>query len=232
MSDAPAARTSLRTAWGAFTGRIDALPERDRRVLLVGVLSLLLAAELLLVQPIGARRAAIVAAATEQADETLAERERTEQARAEARNELDARAAKVERDLQRLGAEGPQGEPLALLLRRVLARHGVAVVALRDLDVIEVAADQPDTRAATEAPSDIAAAAAPGGEPPRTLFRHRLELTLGGDAAALIQAVDALDRQARPLRIERVRLVAVHASATQAVVTLTVLGTQRTWLAI
>lgn len=223
MSEPTTPGMRLRAAWVALTGRIDALPDRDRHVLLVGTLALVLAADLLLVQPMSARRTAVLAAATAQADETQAELDRTEQARAEARNELDARAAQVERDLQRLGAERPQGEPLALLLRRVLARHGVAVVALRDLDVVEVDAAQPAA----------AAASAPADERPRTLFRHRLELTLGGDAAALIQAVEALDRQARPLRIERVRLAARAGSAApQAVITLTVLGTERTWMSI
>lgn len=214
----------LGAAWAALGGHIDALPDRDRHLLLVGALAVLVAADLMLVQPLGAKRKAVVAAAAEQIASTQAEHDRVAQELAQSRHQLDAQARRLDAELQRLGAERPDGEPLARLLRRVLARQGVAVVSLRDLDVVEVEAGGSATAASTPE----------GAEHTRLLFKHRLELTLDGQAAALVAAVAALDQHARPLRIERVRLVAQAGPATtqQAVITLAVLGTDRTWLAI
>jgi hypothetical protein len=211
----------LAASWAAATARIDALSDRDRHVLLLGALAVLVASELFWVQPMGTKRQAVMAAAGEQAASAATERARAEQALAKARSELDARAARLDNELQRLGAERATGEPLSQLLRRVLARHGVAIVALRSLEVLEV-----DAGAGAAAP-------APATERTRLLFKHRLELTLGADAAALVAAVGTLDRDARPLRIERVRLLASESAGTpQAVITLAVLGTRRTWLSI
>lgn len=211
----------LGAAWAKLTQRIDALPDRERHVLLLGAVAVLVAADWLWVQPMGAKRQAVAAAVVEQVDNAAAEQARAEQALAQARSELDSKAARLEGELERLGAERATGEPLARLLRRVLARPGVDIVALRDLEVVEIDA------------TASAAASAPLPERSRVLFKHRLELTLGGDAHALIAAVGALDREARPLRIERVRLLAREGSTTpQAVITLAVLGTQRSWMSI
>jgi hypothetical protein len=220
MSDTMPSR--LGASWSALMQRIDALPDRERHVLLIGAIAVLVAADWLWVQPLGTKRHAVLAAVTEQADSAAAERASAEQAAAQARNELDAKAARLERELQQLGAERSGGEPLARLLRRVLARHGVDIVALRDLEVVAIDA------------SAAAAASAPATtERTRVLFKHRLELTLAGDAHRLVAALAALDVDARPLRIEGVRLlVREGASVPQAVITLAVLGTERTWLSI
>ncbi len=210
----------LRAAWSALTRRIDALSDRDRQVLLLGIVATLVAADWLLVQPLGARRQMVIAAMTEQADSAAAEQARIEQATARERSELNAKVARLQRELQQFGAERDSGEPLARLLPRVLARHGVDIVALRDLEVV---------------PIDAAAAASAPAEPERAqvLFKHRFELTLSGNAHRLVSALAALDTQARPLRIERVRLqVPEGASDPQAVITLAVLGTERTWMSI
>lgn len=211
----------LGAAWLALTQRIDTLPDRERHVLLLGTAAVLLAADLLWVQPMGAKRQAVLAAVIEQADGAAAERERADQALDQARSALNAQAARLDAELVRLGAERAGGEPLSRLLRRVLVRHGVDIVALRGLEVVEI-----DAAAAV-------AASAPEATASRLLFKHRLELTLGGDARALVAAVGALDRDARPLRIERVRLLAREGSATpHAVITLAVLSTERTWMSI
>jgi hypothetical protein len=207
-------------AWTALTLRIDALPDRERHVLLLGAIAVLVAADLMWVQPMGVKRQSVAAAVIEQADSAAAERASAEQALAQARGELDSKATRLEGELERLGAERITGEPLSRLLRRVLARQGVDIVALRDLEVVEIDAA-------------AAAASAPVLEHSRVLFKHRLELTLGGDAQALIAAVGTLDRDARPLRIERVRMLTREGSTTpQAVITLAVLGTQRSWMSI
>jgi type II secretory pathway component PulM len=211
----------LGAAWSALTQRIDALPDRERHALLLGAIAVLVAADWLFVQPLGTKRSVVLTAVTEQVDSAAAERANAEQAAAQARSELDAKATRLERELQQLGAERSGGELLARLLRRVLARHGVDIVALRDLEVVEIDA----TAAAASAPAATDRA--------RVLFKHRLELTLSGDAHRLVAALAALDGDARPLRIERVRmLVAEGASTPQAVITLAVLGTERTWMQI
>ena len=218
----------LTAAWRAACARVDALPVRDRHVALAGVLAVAVAADLFWVQPLSGKRSAVVTAIAEQAQSAAAERAAAEQALAQAKRELDERAKRLDSDLQRLGAERSSGEPLAHVLRRVLTNHGVRVVALRDLEVIEVDATNP---AAATTPAAPAVAAA--NERTRTLFKHRLELTVSGDARALLAAIAAIDRDARPLRIERVRLAAVESSVMpQASITLAVLGTQRNWLSI
>jgi hypothetical protein len=229
MNGAPMGR--LVATWSALTQRIDALPDRERYVLLLGALAVLAAADVLIVQPLGTKRATVLAAVAEQADSAAAERAQAEQAAAQARSELDARAARLQRELQQLGAERESGEPLARLLRRVLARQGVDIVALRDLDVVEIDA----AVAAASAPSAASAPDAAPAKPERTgvLFKHRLELTLAGDAQQLVAALAALDAGARPLRIERVRmLMREGASQPHAVITLAVLGTERIWISI
>jgi hypothetical protein len=215
-----ASSSRLGAAWAALTLRIDALPDRERHVLLLGAIAVLVAADLMWVQPMGVKRQAVVAAVIEQADSAAAERAHAEQALARARSELDSKSIRLEGELERLGAERATGEPLSRLLRRVLARQGVDIVALRDLEVVEIDAA-------------AAAASAPVLDRSRVLFKHRLELTLGGNADALVAAVGALDRDARPLRIERVRLLTREGTTTpQAVITLAVLGTQRSWMSL
>jgi hypothetical protein len=212
----------LGAAWSALTQRIDALPDRERHALLLGAIAVLVAADWLFVQPLGTKRNVVLAAVTEQADSTASERANADQAAAQARSELDAKAARLERELQQLGAERAGGEPVARLLRRVLARHGVDIVALRDLEVVEIDAT---AAAAASAPAET--------ERARVLFKHRLELTLSGDAQRLVAALAALDGDARPLRIERVRMLLPDGASTpQAVITLAVLGTERTWMQI
>jgi hypothetical protein len=219
------AANRLSVAWASCTARLDALPDRDRHMLLIGVLAVLVAADLMLVQPVSVKRQAVLAAADEQARSAQIETERAAQALAQSRNELDAQAAQLDAELRRLGTERPDGEPLARLLRRVLARRDVSVVSLRNLDVVEVDFGGSST---------AEAASAPDGERGRRLYMHRLELTLGGRADTLVAAVAALDRHAKPLRIERVRLLAAQEPEIRqrAVLTLAVLGTERTWLAL
>lgn len=203
-----------------------ALPERDRAVLLVAGLVLAAAADGFLVWPMHQQRDGIVAAAVE---ETQAASDASAQATSE-RQQIDtalqARAQALQADLARLGMNHPQGQPLGELVAQALRPQAVRVASLRELDVEEMQALPARAAEPTTNPDVPDAAAAP------VLYRHRFELRLSGDVPALLAAATALEQQARPLRIERMRLASADGVAVELTLTLAVLGTERVWLAL
>ena len=213
---------AIRTAFAAAIARIDALPGRERLALFGALLAVLVAAELLLVEPVHNRRQQVENATVEQAQRVADEQTQAEQARIDRQNQLEAQLERIDSDLSRLGAGTSSGQSLSFLLTQALARQDVRIVSLREHAVEAIQ------------PAASAEPALDGSMPPPAvaLFKHRFELTLAAPPAALIDALRTLDQSARPLRIERARLSGRDEGSVQLTVTLVVIGTERAWLAI
>ena len=234
--------TVLRDSTRPWLARLDAIPERDRYAMLAAGLALVGALELMAVQPMRDKREAIQLAATTEAQGVSDAAAASEADQATQAADVTARLAKVDAELAALGVgagagagsgagvggRGARGESLSFLLSRTLQRQAVNVVSLRALGVQELNLAVP-ADAATTAGTVIADAAAPS----KAMYRHRYELTLGGEIAQLTASVAALEHGLLPLRIERVRLASTGSdNAVQATVTLVTIGLERTWLSL
>ena len=242
--------TVLRDNTRPWLARLDAIPERDRYAMLAAGLALVGALELMAVQPMRDKREAIQLAATTEAQGVSEAAAASEADQATQAADVTARLAKVDAELAALGVgagagagsgagvgvgvgvggRGARGESLSFLLSRTLQRQAVNVVSLRALGVQElnlaVPADAAGTGVTGTVISDAAAAS-------KAMYRHRYELTLGGEIAQLTASVAALEHGLLPLRIERVRLASTGSdNAVQATVTLVTIGLERTWLSL
>ena len=217
---------------------LEAIPERDRYAMLAAGLALVGALELMGVQPMRDKREAIQRAATAEAQSVSDAAAATAADQATQAADVTARLAKVEAELAALGVgagsgvgvgeKGARGDSLSFLLSRTLQRQAVNVVSLRALGVQELNLAVPTDVAATAGTVVADAAAAP-----KAMYRHRYELTLGGEIAQLTASVAALEHGILPLRIERVRLASNGIdNAVQATVTLVTIGLERTWLSL
>ena len=232
---------------------LEAMRQRDRLALTAALLSLIVGLDLLVVLPVHDKRLAIQAAQRDSADNEEATRSSRLVEREAQLVDLRARQARVTKALAAFGASGKPAESLRFLLSRTLQTLPVAVLSLRALGVEEVevtpggaqaasaANDSASASASATATATAAAAAAAAAaetasvDPsatgaPTVLYRHRYELHVGGELPVLLTALEALESNARPLRIERVRLQADAAGALQAQVVLMTLGSERTWL--
>jgi hypothetical protein len=210
--------------------KLDALSRRDRMSLLLGLIALAIGVEYLFVQPTGTKRqrveAALHADSTSQADAQS-------HAAAETAAQLAAtqtRGRELQAKLTALGLKGGTSsagrEPLAQFLARSLRQQGVVLVSTRGLPVEPI-----NVAAAGDEPAAPAAAASAADAP--ALFRHRTELTLEGSVGGLTDAIDRIERELAPLRIERVRLAPRgSAGGVQATLVLTTINQERTWLAL
>ena len=219
---------------------LEAIPERDRYAMLAAGLALVGALELMGVQPMRDKREAIQRAATAEAQSVSDAAAATAADQATQAADVTARLAKVEAELAALGVgagsgvgvgeKGARGDSLSFLLSRTLQRQAVNVVSLRALGVQELNLAVPADAAGTGVAGTVIADAAAA---PKAMYRHRYELTLGGDIAQLTASVAALEHGILPLRIERVRLAANGSdNAVQATVTLVTIGLERTWLSL
>ena len=223
---------------------LEAIPERDRYAMLAAGLALVGALELMGVQPMRDKREAIQRAAIAEAQSVSDAAAATAADQATQAADVTARLAKVEAELAALGVgagagvgvgvgagvgeKGARGDSLSFLLSRTLQRQAVNVVSLRALGVQELNLAVPTDVAATAGTVVADAAAAP-----KAMYRHRYELTLGGEIAQLTASVAALEHGILPLRIERVRLASNGIdNAVQATVTLVTIGLERTWLSL
>lgn len=200
---------------------------RDRWLLIAAMLALLAGLEMGVVLPLREKRLSIDAALlNSEADQQqqLAQREAAVQERD---NALQRRIDNVAAALAAVGAAAAPRESLRFLLSRTLQGLPVQVSSLRALAGEEIVIEQ--AAAADAVPAQAAASAA---QPPPPLFRHRYELQVSGALPELLAALQALEVNVRPLRVERVRLSADAHGALQAHITLLTLGTERTWLAL
>jgi hypothetical protein len=213
--------------------KLDALSRRDRMSLLLGFIALAAGIEFMFVQPADVKRQRIEESLhADTASQSMA------QARAAAETAAQLAATQTRgRELQaRLAALGVKGgttragrEPLAQFLSRSLRQQGVVLVSTRGLPVETV-----NTGAANDVAVAVAVpASAASAADAAALFRHRTELTLEGSVAGLTEAIDRIERELAPLRIERVRLAPRgSAGAVQATLVLTTINQERTWLAL
>jgi len=225
---------ALRQAWQRHAARYNALPRRERLALLGTGLALAAAAEFLLVQPMVARAALIKAAVQEQAQAAADEQARQHSAHAAALAALQGRLEQQQRALQALGHGAGGSQRLGPWLQHSLAPLGVRLDGLREL-ASEAVGDAVGDASAPAAPVELQAAsdatdAGAAAAPP--VWRHRVELTLGGSSAALIEAVRSLDRRLAPARIESVRLAGPSDAAVQAVIVLVHTSQEPTWLVL
>lgn len=231
MKHTAAARVDLHALFAHITARplaaLEKLRSRDRLLLGGAMLALLAGLELLVVMPMRDKRLAIDAAlSTSESDQQqlLAQRE---QALRERDDALQRRSDSVAASLAAVGATAAPRESLRFLLSRTLQGLPVQVTSLRALAGEEIVVEQ---GAPTDGVPPDAAASAPQAPPP--LFRHRYELQVSGALPEMLAALQALEVNARPLRVERVRLSADAQGALQARITLLSLGSERTWLAL
>lgn len=201
--------------------RIDTLSRRDRLALTLGLLATALGLELLVLQPMQMRRLQIMAtvqAAASAQHTVLAQAAEAQQAQQTAVKDELGRQAQA---LAALGLQTSSRDTLASFLSRSLAGAPVRLTALKDLPVQPIALP-------SEAPST------PGAAPAATLYRHRVELQMEGPLTALTQAVDGLERNVLPLRIEQVRLASRddQGQTLLATVVMTVVNEERTWLTL
>lgn len=215
-------RARLARALARPRAALEALPTRERMLVAMALLALAVGGELMLVQPQRDKRVAIEAALHTSAADRLAAQTQAEQQLRERDDDLQRRRASVDAALARDGVAAAPRESLGFLLSRTLQSLPVRVLALNALASEELSLRGESAEAASAEP-------APSTPP---LFRHRYELRVAGEPAQLIAAVQALDSAARPLRIERVKLVGDAHGQVQAHVTLMILGAQRTWLAL
>ncbi len=219
--------------------RIEAMPQRDRVALLACGIAVVAGAEFMLLGPMAAKRALVAAAgdqeiqaAREAAAKTLADQQ--EQLLA-----LQARAKALETELSDSGVTKAQGETVSALLGRALQSSAVKTVSLRSLPSEALKQDESAAAPAAAAAGTEGAAhgapAAHGGAPEsataaRPLYRHRYELVLSGEPAALSASAALLETGLAPLRIERVRMAADARAAAQLIVTFGLIGAERSWL--
>ena len=217
-----ALRERARVAWRAHAAKFNALPARERAAVLLAGLALAAGLEFLFVQPMIARAEFVAASVQEQAQAAEAERMRAASERASLHDGLQQQLREQQQALQALGQGEAGSERLGPWLQRNLAGHGVRVVALREL-----ASEALPTITASDGGDAAAADATPPAGP--GLARHRVELTLEGSAAALIESVRALDARARPARIERVQLTGNDDTAVRALIVLVLTSQEPSW---
>ena len=222
--------------------KLEAIPARDRVALVLCALAMVIGAELMVLGPMASKRAAIASAGDQESKAAAQTAALEAQSQLDQLQALKARAAQVEAENKDQGIAKAQGEPVAALLARALHSRGVNTVSLRSLGSEALANDAPgsgaDPAAAEAAPHAATAAAAgaahpgavPAPAPARTLYKHRYELILAGDAPALSASAGALETGLAPLRIERVRMLPGKSDALQLVVTFGLIGTERSWL--
>ena len=229
----------LQTVLQPVLVKLDAVPSRDRVALLLCTVAVVCGMEWMVLAPMANKRAAVASAGAQEAKAAADAASQQAQAQLDELTALKARATQAERDSTEQGVSPVLSEPVAALLQRALRNHGAKTVSLRSLGAeeltLETAATTADAAAAQPTHSGAAAgaatgASAPGAMPTRSLYRHRYELVLSGDARALSASAGALESSLAPLRIERARLVAAQADSLNLVLTFGLIGPERSWL--
>lgn len=230
----------LRAAVRQRYARLEAVPQRERLALAGALVALCFGVDQMLAMPARAKRLNIEHALQASADE-LEQARLARLAERQARDDsLTLRQRKVATELTQVGAKAAPRESLRFLLNSTLQGLPVTVTLLRALPGEEVtitSADTPEPAAAAAAAPAVAAtasapadASAPANN--RVLYRHRYELQLQAELAPLLRAVEMLENEVRPLRLERVQLRSTAQGELQANVTLITLGVERSWLSL
>jgi type II secretory pathway component PulM len=211
--------------------RIDKLNPRDRMALAGGIVAAMVGIEMMIVMPMKTKRVAIEQAVlAESASQSEAQQAAVTE-RVSRLADLRKRGDEVDAKLASLGLKSTQRDSLSTFLARALQDQGVKLTSLRGMPIEHVTIAPTDASADVTPP--VSADAAAGKATPNLLFRHRAELKLEGPLPGVLRAVDMLERELAPLRIERVLLGSTSsAGAARALVVLTTISQERTWLVL
>jgi hypothetical protein len=207
---------------------LDRLGERDRAAVLAALIAVVIGLDMLVVMPLNTQRKAMlegIAATTQSNQQALAD---AQQQRQEQALSLDRRQAQVDKDLESFGLNNSLKDSLSFMLSRTLHNQAVTTQGLRALQVEEIKLDEP-------ANPEVAEAAAPLDAIPEhhpSLYRHRYELVLHSEPKNIGPALDALENDSRPLRVESVHLQALPSGTVEMTVMLVTIGLEKTWLAL
>jgi len=218
----------MAAAIAPLKARYERLNARERASLASAAIALILGVELLAVTPIRDKRNAVSQALSASARSEIEARTAAATARRARQEDIEHRLQHVQQDLANYGINGPMKDSLSFLLSRTLEGQRALVVSLRTLTsstvpIIEAPADP----AAAAAAAATAASSAPEE---RQLYQHRYELKLEGALQDLTPAIDALQNNARPLRVESMRIAAHADGVLEATVVLVTMGTEKAWL--
>ena len=209
-------------------GLLDHLSQRDRAAVLAALIAVIFGLDMWVVMPIHDQRITIEKALTvtqQAAQQAKVDATLQQQATTAA---LQQRRIKVTQDLASFGLNNTLKDSLTFLLSRTLQGHEATVLSLQATEVEQVALDLSATQAA----------ATPGQAVPTTaqqataLYRHQYELRLQTDLPSLPAILNALERDSKPLRVERVLLRALPSGLMEMTVTLVTIGLEKTWLAL
>ncbi len=209
-------------------GLLDKLSQRDRGAVLAALVAVIFGLDMLVVMPMRDQRTAVEKAVevTRQAEQQAQLDAATQQQVSTAA--LQQRRAKVTQDLATFGLDNTLKDSLTFLLSRTLQGHDVTIQSLKALDV-----EQVELEGSTQAAQDTSAqAVAVSNTRPPALYRHRYELQLQTDLKDLPATLNALEKDSRPLRVERVQLHALPSGAIGLTVMLVTIGLEKTWLAL
>lgn len=209
-------------------GLLDKLSQRDRGAVLAALVAVIFGLDMLVVMPMRDQRTAVEKAVevTRQAEQQAQLDAATQQQVSTAA--LQQRRAKVTQDLATFGLDNTLKDSLTFLLSRTLQGSDVTIQSLKALDVEQVELEVP-TQAAQD--TSTQAVAVSSTRPP-ALYRHRYELQLQTDLKDLPATLNALEKDSRPLRVERVQLQALPSGAIGLNVMLVTIGLEKTWLAL
>lgn len=216
----------------ATVARIDALPHRERLALACAMLALAIGVQSLWIAPTRAKRVAIAESSAESERSRSEAEEAAAADRAAAFEALLKRNGELETKLAALGLKASQREPVGAFVTRSLHGEGVRLAGLTAMPVEEIAIADPLLAANDSAAVDTA------GAPPvpttrAPLYRHRTELRLEGPVKNVVRAIEQIERDLVPLRVERIRLSpAGNSGDVQASLVLTTISEERTWLAL
>lgn len=213
--------------------RIDKLNPRDRIALAAGLMAALVGIEAMIVMPMKAKRQAIEQSVLAESSSQSDAQQAAFAERASRLTGLRKSGDELETKLASLGLQRTQRDSLSAFLMRALRDHGVALTGLRGMAVESLPISPVEGAQPADAAPSVAVGSTSEAAPSVTLFRHRAELKLEGQLPGLLRAVDMLERDLAPLRIERVLLASASvAGGASALVVLTTISQERTWLVL
>lgn len=230
----------MKVRWQALLARIDALPTRERLLLMLALLgAVAFAFHWILLQPVMVQNRQLVQRAESQAQalqeiqrriETLARGEiaAPDRASRERLSALQQELASLEASLRERQSHLVPPERIARLLREVLERNrGLQLVSLVTLPPVDLA--DPGVAQGAENPLHLQSQ---GGGNPQRLYRHGVEISVQGRYPDLLRYVAELERLPWRMYWARLQLAVDKYPVSTLTVTVYTLSMERTWLVI
>ena len=192
----------MKETWKKYAARIDAMPPRERIMIFIAVLAILLfMLDTLLIGPMGARHAALATQLQQQRGElqtlqqqihsveTQTDPDAANRAR---RDSLNQQITAANNELKNMQQDLVPAQKMNALLQDVLSRNPrLQLVAMHTLPVTALVGKQPD--APTNAPSTNAPPANPALAQDN-IFKHGVEITLQGNYVDLHDYLTRLEK--------------------------------------